>query len=50
MASWEVTMGGRGGGTGTFKVVIYAGTPDQARRAAELQNPGYRAQAVRRLY
>lgn len=50
MASWEVTMGGKGGGTGTFKVVVNAGTPDQARRAAEAQNPEYSAQAVRRLY
>ena len=25
-------------------------TPDEARRAAEAQNPGYNAQAVRRLY
>lgn len=50
MASWEVTMGRAGGGSGTFKVVVHAGTPDQARRAAETQNQGYRAQAVRRLY
>ena len=50
MASWEVTMGRKGGGSGTFKVVVNAGTPDQARRAAEAQNPGFSAQAVRRLY
>ena len=48
MASWEVTMGR--GGSGTFKVVVHAGTPDEARRAAEAQNPGYNAQAVRRPY
>ena len=29
-------------------VVVVAGTPDQARRSAEAQNPGYKAQAVRR--
>lgn len=50
MASWEVTMGRPGGGSGTFKVVVHAGTPDQARRSAEAQNPGYRAHAVRRRY
>lgn len=48
MASWEVTMGR--GGSGTFKVVVYASTPDEARRTAEAQSPEYNAQAVRRLY
>ena len=48
MARWEVTMGR--GGSGTFKVQVHAGTPDEARRAAEAQNPGYNAQAVRRLH
>jgi hypothetical protein len=48
MASWEVTMGR--GGSGTFKVVVHASTPDEARRVAEAQNHGYNAQAVRRLY
>ena len=50
MASWEVTMGRPGGGSGTFKVVVHAWTPDQARMAAEAQNPGYSAHAVRRLH
>lgn len=49
MPMWEVTMGRAGGGSGTFKVQVHASTPDQARRAAEAQNPGYSAQAVRRL-
>ena len=49
MAKWEVTMGRAGGGSGTFKVTINAGTPDEARSAAEAQNPGYSAHAVRRL-
>lgn len=49
MAQWEVKMGRAGGGSGTFKVTVHAGTPDEARRAAEAQNPGYSAQAVRRL-
>ena len=48
MASWEVTMGR--GGSGTFKVVVNASTPDEARRTAQAQNPEYKAQAVRRLY
>ena len=48
MAQWEVRMGRPGGGSGTFIVYVHAGTPDEARRAAEAQNPGYRAQAVRR--
>lgn len=49
MATYEVKMGRPGGGSGTFKVVVNAGTPDEARRSAEAQNPGYSAQAVRRL-
>jgi hypothetical protein len=47
MPQWEVKMGK--GGSGTFLVYVYAGTPDQARRSAEAQNPGYKAQAVRRV-
>lgn len=49
MAKFEVKMGRPGGGSGTFVVVVNAGTPDQARRSAEAQNPGYKAQAVRQL-
>lgn len=49
MPQWEVKMGRPGGGSGTFVIVVFAGTPDQARRAAEAQNPGYKAQAVRRV-
>lgn len=49
MAQWEVTMSRPGGGSGVFKVNVNAGTPDEARRAAEAQNPGYSAQSVRRL-
>ncbi len=45
---WKVKMGRPGGGSGTFVVYVYAGTPDQARRSAEAQNPGYKAQAVSR--
>jgi len=48
MPMWEVKMGRPGGGSGTFVVYVHAGTPDQARRSAEAQNPGYKAQAVRR--
>jgi hypothetical protein len=49
MAQWEVTMSRAGGGSGVFKVTVHAGTPDQARDSAEAQNPGYVAQAVRRV-
>lgn len=48
MPQWEVKMGRPGGGSGTFVIFVFAGTPDQARRATEAQNPGYKAQAVRR--
>jgi hypothetical protein len=48
MPQWEVKMGRPGGGSGTFVIYVYAGTPDQARQTAEAQNPGYKAQAVRR--
>jgi hypothetical protein len=47
MQSYEVTLGRAGGGSGTFTVRVAAGTPDMARRAAEAQNPGYRAMSVR---
>lgn len=49
-AEYEVTLTRAGGGSGSFKVTVHASTPDEARRAAEHQNPGYSAQAVRRLY
>lgn len=48
MPMWEVKMGRPGGGSPTFLTYVHAGTPDQARRSAEAQNPGYKAQAVRR--
>ena len=48
MPQWEVKMGRAGGGSGTFVVYVHAWTPDQARRSAEAQNPGYSAQAVKR--
>lgn len=46
MALYEVRMGKPGGGGGSFWVSVNAATPDEARRAAEAQNPGYKAQAV----
>jgi len=49
MPMWEVKMGRPGGGSGIFVVTVYAATPDQARRSAEAQNPGYAAHAVRRV-
>jgi hypothetical protein len=48
MAQWNVRMSRPGGGSGTFTVTVYASTPDEARRAAEAQNPGYKAMAVSR--
>ncbi len=49
MAKFEVKLGRPGGGSGTFVIVVNAGTPDEARRAAEAQNPGYSAQSVYQL-
>lgn len=49
MPQYEVRMGRPGGGSGTFLVYVHAGSPDQARQSAEAQNPGYKAQAVRRV-
>lgn len=48
MPEYIVKMGRAGGGSPTFEVRVFAGTPDMARRAAEAQNPGYVAQAARR--
>jgi hypothetical protein len=48
MSSWTVRMSRPGGGSGVFHVTVFAATPDEARRAAEAQNPGYRAQSVSR--
>lgn len=44
MVAYEVTLGH--GGSGTFKVIVHAATPDMARRNAEHMNPGYVAQSV----
>lgn len=49
MATYEVKMGRPGGGSGAYVVTVHASTPDQARRTAEAQNPGYKAQSVYRL-
>lgn len=46
MRAFKVTLGRRGGGSGTFTVVVHAATPDAARRTAEGQNPGFAALAV----
>lgn len=45
MTTYIVTLGK--GGSGTMKVTIPAATPDEARRTAEAQFPGYNAQAVK---
>lgn len=47
MQTYVVTMGRRGGGSGTFKVIVHALTPGMARHTAEAQYPGMSAQAVR---
>jgi hypothetical protein len=47
MMSWTVTMARAGGGSGVFRVVVNAATPDGARKAAEAQNPGYKAISVK---
>jgi len=47
MQAFKVTMGVSGGGSGRFVVVIYAATPDMARRIAMHQNFGYAALAVK---
>jgi hypothetical protein len=44
---WEVKVNRNGS---VMTVVVHANTPDQARRAAEAQNPGFRATAVKRLF
>lgn len=49
MSQWEVKMGRPGGGSPTFVVLVYAGSPDMARTSAQAQNPGYKAQSVRRV-
>lgn len=49
MALYQVKMGRPGGGSGTFVVELHASTPDEARRTAESQNPGYKAQAVHKV-
>lgn len=50
MAEYEVTMARAGSGSGSFEVTVHASTPDGARRAAEQQNPGFEAIAVRRVF
>lgn len=47
MRKYAVTLGK--GGSGTFTIEVYAASPDEARRTAAAQYPGYRAQAVRNV-
>ena len=47
MNTYAVKMGRRGGGSGTFVVIVHALTPDMARNIAMSQYPGFAAQAVR---
>jgi hypothetical protein len=50
MQTYNVTIGRPGGGSGSFKIPVTAQTPDEARRIAEHQYPGYRAQSVQTVY
>ena len=50
MPQWEVKMSRPGGGSGVFTVTVHASTPEQAKRSANAQNPGYKAIAVRRVF
>ena len=49
MRQFEVVMGRKGSGGGTFKVYVSAATPDEARIVAQHQQPGYVAHAVRSI-
>lgn len=49
MALFQVKLSRQGGGSGVFTVEVNSATPDEARRQAEHQNPGYVAQSVRRV-
>ena len=46
MPQWEVKMGRPGGGSGTFVIGVFAGTPDLARRI-KLHNSGKGAKYTR---
>lgn len=48
MRKFSVKLGK--GGSGVFEIEVNAQTPDEARRIAEAQYPGYRAQAVRQIF
>ena len=43
---WEVSLNKNGS---VMRIVVHGNKPDQAWRAAQAQNPGYRATAVRRV-
>ena len=47
MQTFQVTMSRAGGGSGVFQIIVRAASPDEARRMAAAQNPGYRAQSVK---
>ena len=44
---WEVKINKNGS---VMTVVVHGNTPEQAKRAAEAQNPDYRATAVKHIY
>jgi len=50
MSTYEVTMGRAGGGSATFRVTVHGNSVNDARRAAEAQNPNYKAQAIKQVW
>lgn len=47
MVTYIVTMGARGGGSGTFSAIVHALTPAMARNIAMTQFPGMSVHAVK---
>lgn len=47
MQTYSVTMGRPGGGSASFKVIVFALSPGMARATAQAQYPSFSAHAVR---
>lgn len=50
MSTYEVTMDRAGGGSATFKMIVHGYSVNNARRAAEAQNPDFKAQAIKQVW
>jgi hypothetical protein len=50
MSTYEVTMGRAGGGSAAFRVIVHGNSVNDARRAAEAQNPNFKAQAIKQVW